>query len=240
MNFNLKNKLPVNRYLVIIVFVLFILACMQFIYLFLRSLSIAPNYTETVSDIIIATTNVILATCAVLAFKNISSLFKDKLSDNAISKIDTALVSLDDCIDSFSSLFLNMTLAKIYKATNNPKDPQLVKQLDEASKNIEKATSSAYKTRSIIGSLARWNISLNTESGIRLSQLTADAFELGMKATNMYIALINEINPNSPYNSLTHRPFDELFNDFNEERGRIEDESDELKKFSIHEIFKIK
>ena len=61
-----------------------------------------------------------------------------------------------------------------------------------------------------------------------------------MQATNMYIALINEINPNSPYNSLTHRPFDELFNEFNEEKTRVEDESNELKEFSIHEIFKIK
>ncbi|EOQ6445969.1 hypothetical protein CQS32_RS19635 [Escherichia coli] len=237
MDFNLNKKMPVNRYLVIIVFVLLILACMQFIYLCLRSLSIAPNYTGTVSDIIIATTNIILATYAVRAFKN---LFKDKLSDNAISKIDTALMSLDDCIDSFSSLFLNMTLIKIYKNTNNPKDPQLVKQLDEAAKNIEKATSSAYKARSIIGSLTRWNISLNTEKGIRLNQLTADVFELGMQVTNMYIALINEINPNSPYNSLTHRPFDELFNEFNKEKTRVEDESNELKEFSIHEIFKIK
>lgn len=133
-----------------------------------------------------------------------------------------------------------MTLIKIYKNTNNPKDPQLVKQLDEAAKNIEKATSSAYKARSIIDSLTRWNISLNTEKGIRLNQLTTDVFELGMQATNMYIALINEINPNSPYNSLTHRPFDELFNEFNEERTRVEDESNELKEFSIHEIFKIK
>lgn len=102
MDFNLNKKMPVNRYLVIIVFVLFILACMQFIYLCLRSLSIAPNYTGTVSDIIIATTNIILATYAVRAFKN---LFKDKLSDNAISKIDTALMSLDDCIDSFQAYF---------------------------------------------------------------------------------------------------------------------------------------
>ncbi|EOA1690598.1 hypothetical protein ACHS69_004131 [Escherichia coli] len=236
----MEKKLSVNRYIKIIVFMLFIFATMQFIYLYLRSLSIAPNYTGTVSDIVIATTNIILATCAILAFKNISSLFKDKLSDTAISKIDTALMSLDECIDNFSSLYLSMMIAKVYKRANDPKNPQLVAQLDKASDNLKDATALAYKAKHIISSLTRWNVSPNTEYGIRLNQLLDDTFELGMQATSMYLALINEITPNSPTHSLTDKTFEELFDKFNEERLRLDEENKELKEIPIHEVFRVK
>ncbi|MEG2430030.1 MAG: hypothetical protein RSA84_13665 [Acinetobacter sp.] len=238
MNVDVKKKLSVNRYLMVVVFVLLIFASMQFIYLYLRSMSIAPNYTGTASDILIATTNIILATCAVLAFKNISSLFKDKISDKAINKIDTALMALDECIDKFSSLHLNIIIANMYKAANNPKDSQLVKQLDEASSNLKDAGALAYKAKFMFSSLTRWNISLDTEGGRRYNQLVDDAFELSTKATSMFITLINEITPNS--RPISNNTFDELFIEFEEERIRIQKESDDLRRISIHEVFRIK
>lgn len=238
MNIDLKKTRSVNRFLIVIVFLLLTFVTMEFIYLYLRSLKIAPNYTGTVSDILIATTNIILSSCAVFAFKNISSLFKDKITDRAISKIDTGLMSLDESIEKLSSLYFNIMLIIVYKSGSDPKDPQLVKQLNNASDNLNDALSAAYKTKSIFGSLTRWNISLETEQGKRKNKLINDVFELCMKATTMYSTLIKEINPKSI--SISDKTFEVLFEEFDKERKRLDDESDYLKNVSIHQIFKIK
>lgn len=238
MNMDFKKLLSVNKLLIIIIFLLLTFAAMEFIYLYLRSLKIAPNYTGTVSDILIATTNIILSLCAVFAFKNISGLFRDKISDRAISKIDTALMSLDECIEKISSLYFNIEIAKIYKNGGNLKDPQLAKHLNDASDNLSGALDAAYKAKSTFGSLTRWNIRLETEQGQRKDKLVNDVFELCMKATTMYSTLIKEINPKSI--SISDKTFEVLFEEFNEERKRLDNESNYLKNVSIHQIFTIK
>ncbi|HII2330474.1 TPA: hypothetical protein ACYZ1O_003066 [Escherichia coli] len=238
MNMDLKKTRLVNRLVIVIVFLLLTFATMEFIYLYLRSLKTAPNYTGTVSDILIATTNIILSLCAVFAFKNISSLFKDKISDRAINKIDTALMFLDESIEKISSLYFNLMIAKIYKNGSNPKVPQLDKQLNDASDNLSGALDAAYKAKSAFGSLSRWNISLETEQGKRKVKLVNDVFELCMKSTTMYSTLIKEINPNSTF--ISDKTFETLFNEFDVERQRLEEESKALKNVSIHQIFTIK
>lgn len=238
MNNDFKKLRLVNRFLIIIVFLLLTFATMEFIYLYLRTLYIAPNYTGTVSDILIASTNIILSLCAIFAFKNISGLFKDKISDRAINKIDAALMYLDECIDKLSSLYFNIEIAKIHKNGNDPKNPHLVKQINDASDNLRGALDAAYKAKSTFSSLSRWNIKLETEQGRRKDKLVNDAFELCMISTTMYAALIKEIAPSSL--SISDETFEELFEKFNEERQRVESESKDLKNISIHKIFTIK
>lgn len=238
MNIDFKKLLPVNRLLIIIVFLLLTSAAMEFIYLYIHSVKSAPNYTGTVSDILIATTNIILSLCAIFAFKNISGLFKDKISDRAISKIDTALMSLDECIEKLSSLYFNIEIAIVYKNGNNHKAPHLTKQLNDASDNLNGALDASYRAKSTFGSLTRWNIRLESEHGKRKDKLVSDAFELCMLSTTMYAALIKEINPNSL--SISTETFDELYTKFKEERLRLEDESNDLKNVSISQIFTIK
>jgi len=237
MEINFKKILPVNKLLIIIVFLLLTSAAMEFIYLYLHSLKSAPNYTGTVSDILIATTNIILSLCAIFAFKNISGIFKDKISDRAISKIDTALMSLDECLEKLSSLYFNIEITMVYKNSKNYKDPHLTKQLNNASDNLNGALDASYKAKSTFGSLARWDIKLDSEHGKRKDKLVSDAFELCMLSTTMYAALIKEINPNSI--SISSESFEKLYTNFKEERMRLENESNDLKNISISQIFTV-
>ncbi|HCN4543797.1 TPA: hypothetical protein N6V58_004461, partial [Escherichia coli] len=114
----------------------------------------------------------------------------------------------------------------------------LDKQLNDASDNLSGALDAAYKAKSAFGSLSRWNISLETEQGKRKVKLVNDVFELCMKSTTMYSTLIKEINPNSTF--ISDKTFETLFNEFDVERQRLEEESKALKNVSIHQIFTIK
>ena len=234
---NMKKLHSINKLFLVTTFAILLFAAMEFIYIFLHSFKLAPNYTGTVSDILIATANVILAIFAILAYKNLSSLFKEKISSNAIDKIDTVLISLDECIDKLSSLFLNYTLIKIFKEAKDYKEPNYVKLFDEASKNTTEAMEYAYKAKSVLSALKRWNISLDTELGQRQQKLIDDSFELCIASTKIIIALTNEMNPKSKFPK--GESFDNLFDAFNTERKRLQEENDELKNSSIHDIFKI-
>lgn len=236
---NKKEILSINKYLLSIVFSLLTLATFLFLYIIIKSLSLAPSFTGTASDIIIALSNIVIATCAILALKNIRKFFKEKMYENALGKIDKSLINLEECFEHLSSISLNFKLISIYMEDgNNLIDDFFKKQVSDSNDYVLKALNSIHQAKSGVQSLKRWDITFESPQGLRLEKLLCNTFELCIYSSKIPLSIANKLKRNQE--SIIEENFSELYEKFINDYHELDKENDSLKEYSILELFKIK
>jgi len=239
---NVAKELKItNLMLITIVFCLLVVAFFVFLYVLLQAYSHAPTYTGTASDIIIALTNCVIATAAILAIKNIDKIFKEKTHDFAINKIDNLLSNLDRCVDSFGTFHVNLIGIKICIDDKDFYSQTFENYNNEIYAIIKKAMDSNSEARVEYDSISRWNTELNEINGATLDSSLAETLEMCILMTSIFLSIKNKKSEHEKKPSFARiKDFSLLHDDFDARRIALNKTHEEFKKLPVDSIFKLR